>query len=344
MDGMWISACVFAVAFIASAAHDPRKFRTGLYLVGAIASGALMALSEVLHKLALHTPELANWAIVALALGVMVTIVLLGALLVFNGIVVLRRERRSLAHALSLLVGLLLLGFTATGVVAVSRQWTGVVLVLFIILFPATYAGMGMITYVFYSWVYRMLGPLLTRRVDAVVVLGAGLAEGWNVTPLLAGRLDRALSVYGKVGAGTDKVLLVASGGQGENERRPEAEAMGEYLLGHGVNEDLLLKEDRSKNTAQNLRYSSELLRSQGFTGPIAAVTNNYHVLRTAMLMRQSGIAGYATGSRVATYYWPSAALREFVAICMGHRLANAIGLLLTCLPILASVAIVLLR
>ncbi len=56
-----------------------------------------------------------------------------------------------------------------------------------------------------------------------------------------------------------------------------------------------------------------------GRAGPVVAVTNNNHVLRTAVLARQIGDA-QAVGAPTARYYLPSAFLREYVAIVWEHR------------------------
>jgi uncharacterized SAM-binding protein YcdF (DUF218 family) len=69
--------------------------------------------------------------------------------------------------------------------------------------------------------------------------------------------------------------------------------------------------------------------------GPIAAVTNNFHAFRAAMLMRRLGIAGYSIGAPTARYYWPTAVIREFVAVLRDHIWLNAIMLGLCCLPLL---------
>ena len=52
-------------------------------------------------------------------------------------------------------------------------------------------------------------------------------------------------------------------------------------------------------------------------------VTSNYHVFRTAMIARKTGIRGQVTGARTAGYFWPSAMLREFAAVFLLYRIAN---------------------
>lgn len=110
---------------------------------------------------------------------------------------------------------------------------------------------------------------------------------------------------------------------------------MAEFLTDDGFPQERVVAEERSRNTEQNLAYSAELLAARGIVGPIAAVTNNFHAFRAALLMRRLGIAGYSVGSPTARYYWPTAVIREFIAVLRDHLVLNAILLGLTCLPFL---------
>ena len=66
-------------------------------------------------------------------------------------------------------------------------------------------------------------------------------------------------------------------------------------------------------------------------------VTSDYHVLRAAILARRLGVPAQASGARTARYYWPSAMLREFVALLVGRRRLHLVlgGLLALPLPAL---------
>jgi uncharacterized SAM-binding protein YcdF (DUF218 family) len=152
-----------------------------------------------------------------------------------------------------------------------------------------------------------------------VIVLGSGLL-GERVPPLLASRLDRAVVFWRRC----PEALVVVSGGQGPDELRSEAAAMEDYLVAAGVPGTQLVLEDRAATTAENLRYSIALLNERGFTGRVLAVTNNYHVFRTAVLARRLGLRLDVIGARTASYFVPSAFLREFVALLVQYRKTNA--------------------
>ena len=65
---------------------------------------------------------------------------------------------------------------------------------------------------------------------------------------------------------------------------------------------------------------SAAVQEAAGRPGPALAVTNNYHVLRTAVLARRIGSDTQVVGAPTARYYVPSAFLREFVAVVVEHR------------------------
>ena len=156
----------------------------------------------------------------------------------------------------------------------------------------------------------------------AVVILGAQLIGG-KVPPLLRARLDRALQVYRD--ADDPQPLLIPSGGQGVDESRPEGEGMAEYLLAAGVASGDVRPENRAVNTEQNLLYSAQIQREAGRPRPMLVATNNYHVLRSALLARKLRRDAEVVGARNAWYFVPSAFLREFVAILKNHILLHAL-------------------
>jgi len=124
----------------------------------------------------------------------------LAAFLILNGLVMLRRERFSLAHSLSLLAGV---GLVAAMVVCIFVVLTGerrAFPVPAFIMLTTGWVALMFFCFVGYSWFYQRI----VRRIhpDFIMVLGAGVPSG-KVTPLLAGRIDRALGVWrGEVEAG----------------------------------------------------------------------------------------------------------------------------------------------
>jgi uncharacterized SAM-binding protein YcdF (DUF218 family) len=109
--------------------------------------------------------------------------------------------------------------------------------------------------------------------------------------------------------------MIICSGGQGSNEKISEAEAISRYLRQNGIDEEHILLEDRSVSTKENLLFSYDLIRHRGKGSKIALVSSNYHIFRCVLLAHQLDIPCVGIGARTAFYYWPSAVIREFVAV-----------------------------
>jgi uncharacterized SAM-binding protein YcdF (DUF218 family) len=73
--------------------------------------------------------------------------------------------------------------------------------------------------------------------------------------------------------------------------------------------------EDKSATTLENLKFSKEIIDSREGRKYTALVTSNYHVYRALRYCRRVGLKCKGIGSHVAFYYWPSALIREFIAV-----------------------------
>ncbi len=158
------------------------------------------------------------------------------------------------------------------------------------------------------------------------MVPGAGLS-GEKVPPLLASRLDTAVRLYRRAARRGAGPVVVVSGAQGPGETVTEAAAMREHLLAAGVPESRVLTEEEAVTTEENLRLSADLLARHGRRGRVVAVTNNYHVFRTAVIARRRRLDMAVVGAPTAWYFLPSAFLREFVALLAHYRRTNIAAL-----------------
>ena len=175
---------------------------------------------------------------------------------------------------------------------------------------------------------------------DFLIVLGCALRSDGSPTPLLRGRIDRALSFAENQKKKTGKDLcFVASGGQGADEVISESESIRDYLLAHGVPEERIISEDRSTNTFENMQFSKALIQSQKADAKIAFSTTNYHVFRSGLFARRVKMRAVGMGAKTKWYFWPNAAVREFVGLLTQHRVKQTIIL---CALIAAYIAMTL--
>ena len=79
---------------------------------------------------------------------------------------------------------------------------------------------------------------------------------------------------------------VIVCGGQGPDESATEASVMAKYLIDNGINADRVYQEDQSKRTAEQFIFANRVLP----LGRTVVVTNDFHILRSVMLARRSGI------------------------------------------------------
>lgn len=151
-----------------------------------------------------------------------------------------------------------------------------------------------------------LLGAVLHGSYDHVqgdpqimVILGCQV-KSWGPSILLQDRLDKALDYLEE----HPDMTVVVSGGQGPDEHVTEAQAMYDYLVVHGVNGEQILLEEESHNTVQNLKYTRELLESEGYdlTADIVVVSNGFHLTRVQMLWERV----WGSGDNLSTLAAPS--------------------------------------
>ena len=253
----------------------------------------------------------------------MIALLFVPFFLIYNGIVMIRREGKHLAQLLSLVLGIVIfIGEAATAATAIGLYMTNQVPleaamarspILFAgALFSITiiYGCMCFLIFMIYILFMQMVPP--KKDFDYVIIHGSGLLNGDKVSKLLQDRLDKAIEVYRMDPSPTK---LVPSGGQGADETVSEAEAMKRYLLSKGIPESDILIEDKSTTTLENLLNSRQIIESREGRKYTALVTSNYHVYRALRYCRKIGFRCTGIGSHVAFYYWPSALIREFIAV-----------------------------
>lgn len=132
--------------------------------------------------------------------------------------------------------------------------------------------------------VWYVGGTDSTKRVDAIVVMGAAQYDG-RPSPQLAARLDHVVELWPTGIART----VVVTGGNIPGDRFTEAEASGRYLIERGIPESALVYEDEGRNSYESLAAVSEILSDRGLNR-VLVVTDPYHALRSRMIAEEVGL------------------------------------------------------
>lgn len=331
-------AVIPGVLFVYSFIKEPRQFRNALFLF------ATLAWSSILLVLRLNNFVL---GLILVTLVLLTPFLTIGFLLI-NTIVVVKNNGFSLTSMLPfLMAGFLVLLIASPTIVNYFDPDVRHIIVFVLGLFTleGLWFSFTFMALLFYSWVYRLLPR--RRQYDYIIIHGAGL-DGPRPTPLLAGRIDKALELWNKQ---HQHGKFVVSGGQGADEVVSEAQAMRDYLLEKGVPADAILMEDKSTTTWENLRYSLAIINADRATGvdatssaavassgdvtttasdvsgtatsssgfTTAVVTSDFHVFRCAEYAHNLGIKADGIGSHTKGWYWPTAFIREFIAITKAH-------------------------
>lgn len=318
--------------------REPRSLLNPFLLVLALGMVYLAATSYAYERGMVLTHDLLfGLGFIALPLGILLG----GVFLVYNGFVVLRKEGKSKANLLSLLLGLAIISFyglmylrIVSGETLYANSFLNIVYILIFfsfLVFGFTFAG-----FLLYTVLYNIMPK--QKDQDFIIIHGAGLLNGETVTPLLKKRIDKAISAFR---ASTNpNVKLISSGGQGPDEKVSEAYAMAQYALAQGVPAEKILLEDKSRTTYENLLYSYQLGQQEVEDPSFLFVTNDYHVYRTSNYAKAVGMKGQGLGCRTASYYIPSAFIREYVALVVklkwlfaGLYGLFALGLIISYLP-----------
>ncbi|WP_051789937.1 YdcF family protein [Streptomyces sp. NRRL S-1022] len=323
----YVAAAVFAVGGIISALPAPHRFSTAVLFCLAVTSTGL--------GVAARGTEGHGILDVVLAVAALLVALVLGLLLVADGVLLVRRYGPQPVPLASGTAGCAVLA--VLGLDAVFHAVGGEVLRALVVAVNATAGYLTLLFLVFTGYVIVRGRRAPLPGTTHVVVLGAGLDRD-RPGPLLARRLESALTVDAPGAPGTQGVVFVVSGGQGEDEVRSEADAMADYLRARGVAADRIVRENRSVNTGQNLRFSVALMDHSDPGHRATVVTSNFHVYRTTLLASRLGVPVRVVGAPTSPAYWLAATLREFAAVLWLDRLP-LIGLsLLLAVPVATAI------
>ena len=130
---------------------------------------------------------------------------------------------------------------------------------------------------------------------DWLIVMGAGV-NGDEPSLSLQNRLEKAQSWLLEHPNG----VAILSGGQGDGENLSEADCMYAWLLARGVAPERLIREDQATSSYENIAFSLALLQAHGGdpAGPVAIVSNEYHLCRIRLIATQLGAQPVCVAAR----------------------------------------------
>ncbi|MCR5790128.1 MAG: YdcF family protein [Lachnospiraceae bacterium] len=323
---LWGLFFLSAAAFIIVMLTDRRTVLSGFFLLLSVLLPGCLLISEAMKRPAWFSEHLLVHLLLDLALLFTALLfvaypLLLIPVFLISGVINIKKEGIRPRNALSMGLALVFLAFelvypllfdVRTPGLSVWIYWYLTLLCMYFVIQFVSFSLSALLNLIHFR---------KNRGLRYVVVLGAGLS-GTEPTPLLKARIDRGIRVY----RDNPGAKLLFSGGQGKDEAVAESEAMAAYAVSAGVFEGDIVKEDRSENTEENIRFSAELMEEPG---EFAIVTSSYHVLRALLIARRKHLPCVGYGARTKLYFSLNAFLREYAGYCRDRRLLQAVGLVL---------------
>lgn len=249
-------------------------------------------------------------------------------LVIISNLKLMKMEGKSLKNMLGILLGGLIIIFIFMGevvwLVAFRETMSKRMILIINFFFYSSYAFVSYLECVLLGTCIS--GYKASKRIpafdkDYIIILGCGIRKDGTLPNLLKARVDRAVEFAGMQMHATGKdIVFVPSGGQGPDEIMPEAEAVKNYLLSRGIREDKILVEDKSENTYENIKFSSQLIENVKKDAKVAFSTTNYHVFRAGVIADEQNLEIEGIGAKTRTYYWINAFIREFVATLVSEK------------------------
>ncbi|MDR0898819.1 MAG: YdcF family protein [Lactobacillaceae bacterium] len=310
--GAALVALIFIFLLWRQIKRDPRTTRIGFYLNSAIFFGIIGINIIILiwfEQKAL--PFVVFETIIFLAIIAIAALAVVAGIII-NSIKLWQKEAHTFGNLLTpiafiALLALLLLQILSNFLPAIVRDFISPFnLLLF-------YFGVVFANYLTSTLIYKKTRS--KKSPTKIIVLGGGLIQGHKVGRLLANRIRKGVQVYKESNAKT----ILMSGGQGPDEAIPEAQAMKEYAYDNHLVDTIVLTEERSRNTYQNLKYSAEIIGDD-----FDFVTSEYHVFRAALLakdLKLNQVNGF--GAYTPFYYRTTAYIREFVGYLNMHKMRH---------------------
>lgn len=176
---------------------------------------------------------------------------------------------------------------------------------------------------------------------DFIIILGSKIKSDGTLTPLLKGRVDKAIDFGNRQYEVTKKkIIYIPSGGKGKDEKIAEAEAIKNYLLERGIKKNQIIIENKSTNTIENMKFSKEKIDNINKDAKISFSTTNYHVFRSGVIANEQGIDCEGIGSKTKWYFYTNALIREFIANLVQERKKHIALIILINISLLILIAI----
>lgn len=137
-------------------------------------------------------------------------------------------------------------------------------------------------------------GEAISKKYDAIVVLGAGVKEDGTPSHMLEDRLRGAVALYA---AGVAPKVVLSGDNSGEH--YDEVSAMEKYCINAGIPPEAIVRDDIGFSTYETM---DNAIRSLGYRN-IMVVTQEYHLYRAIYIAKRMGAEADGFASDYRSYF-----------------------------------------
>lgn len=161
---------------------------------------------------------------------------------------------------------------------------------IFLVFIVFVYISYSVISICKYSHVYE------DRKCDVAIVLGAAANDN-GVSEVYKQRLNHAVELY----QNSDVAKIIVTGGVGKGNTMSDASMARKYLVSVGVPDDVILEEDKSTITQENLENAKRIMDECGYQDALI-VSDPLHMKRAMLLAKDAGIDAYSSPTGTSAY------------------------------------------
>ena len=159
------------------------------------------------------------------------------------------------------------------------------------------------------------LPPAELPENTAVLTLGAKVEATGAPGKILRRRLDTTYTLLTE----REDLVVIVSGGKGDDEPISEALCMKNYLTERGIAPERIILEDKATNTIENIKNAMEIVFDHEYD-TLAVVTTNFHIPRVEYLCSRLGVdmekAYFYPAPDTGIYTLYTILVREYMSYC----------------------------
>lgn len=168
-----------------------------------------------------------------------------------------------------------------------KRKSVWLILIIVVLL---VYIACNVISICRYSHVYEV------KKCDVAIILGAQTNQN-GVSEVYKQRLNHGVYLY----QNHYVTKIIVTGGMGDGNDFTDAYMARKYLESVGVPGDVIIEEDTSTITQENLENAKEIMEEYGYQSALI-VSDPLHMKRSMLLAKDAGIDSFSSPTQSSAY------------------------------------------